>query len=298
MRQLLVFLLLLALPEVQPAAAQSQFMPIDSLAARRATAKAAAPPRFTVDLTTANRNAYLMRAPDAADDHGYLGTQLTCHSRSGLFAGAYLNSSSGPDQPLFDDYEGTLGYAHAGHGPTEWSLQYTHLFVPANSTLLRATITDNAEANLSHDFDFAYASLTADVFFGGTRDLVLTWNVSHAFPLPVFTHDTLSITPTFELGTGTQRFYAAGLARRVKQQIATIKKNGQPGKAKTASVLETPDTPGFTSTGYTLSLPVSLEMRRSSFALIPAYLVPLHVPEWGNAEKLFYVSVEFTRRFW
>ncbi|GAB3859742.1 hypothetical protein GCM10028822_36780 [Hymenobacter terrigena] len=250
-----------------------------------------------MDLTTANRNAYLMRAPEATDDHGYLGTQLTYQTRSGLYAGAYLNSSYGPGQPLFDDYEGTLGYVHAGHGPAEWSLQYTHLFVPADSKLLRATITDNVEASLSHDFDFAYASLTADAFFGGTRDVVLTWNVSHAFPLPVFAHDTLNITPTFELGTGTQRFYAAGLARRVQQQVMTTKKNGQT-KTKTSNVLETPDTPGFTSTGYTLSLPISLDARRSSFALIPAYLVPLHVPDWGNAERLFYVSVEFTRRFW
>ena len=212
--------------------------------------------------------------------------------------GAYLNSSYGPGQPLFDAYESTLGYARAGHGPTEWSLQYTHLFVSAGSKLLRATVTDNVEASLAHDFDFAYASLTADGFFGAPRDVVLTWNVSHAFPLPVFAHDTLSITPTFELGTGTQRFYAAGLARCVQQQIATTKKNGLPGKTKTTSTLETPATTGFTSTGYTLSLPISLDARRRSFALIPACLVPLHVPEWGNAEKLFYVSAGFTRRFW
>ena len=56
--------------------------------------------------------------------------------------------------------------------------------------------------------------------------------------------------------------------------------------------------PEFTSTGCTLSLPISLDSRRSSFALIPAYLVPLHVPAGGNAEKLFCVSAEFTRRFW
>ena len=298
MRLSLLFLLFLALPGWRPAAAQSRPSLADPVAAERAAATPTPAPRFIVDLTTANRNAYLMRAPDAADDHGYLGTQLTYQTRSGLFAGAYLNSSYGPEQPLFDDYEGTLGYAHAGHGPTEWSLQYTHLFVPADSKLLRATITDNVEATLAHDFDFVYASLTADGFFGGTRDVVLTWNVSHAFPLPVFAHDTLHITPTFELGTGTQRFYAAGLARRVQQQIATTKKNGLPGKTKTTSTLETPDTPGFASTGYTLALPISLDARRNSFALIPTYLVPLHVPEWGNAEKLFYVSVEFTRRFW
>ncbi|MDO7848797.1 hypothetical protein Q5H92_20700 [Hymenobacter sp. M29] len=298
MRLLLVFLLFLGLPGWRPAAAQTPVAPPDSLAASHpATAKPATPPRFIVDLTTANRNAYLMRAPEAADDHGYLGTQLTYQTRWGLYAGTYLNSSYGPDQPVFDDYEATLGYARTGHGPTEWNLQYTHLFVPSDSKLLRATVTDNVEGSLAHDFNFAYASLTADAFFGGSRDLVLTWNVSRALPLPVFAHDTLTITPTFELGTGTQRFYAAGLARNVREQVVTTKKNGQT-KTKTSNVLETPATPGFTSTGYTLSLPVSLDMRRSSVALIPAYLVPLHVPEWGNAEKLFYVSVEFTRRLW
>ena len=81
----------------------------------------------------------------------------------------------------------------------------------------------------------------------------------------------------------------------MQQQITTTKKNGLPGKTKTTNTLETPDTPGFTSTGYTLSLPISLDSRRT---LIPDYLVPLHVPAWGNAEKLFYVSAEFTRRFW
>ena len=298
MRLLLVLLLLLGLPEWRPANAQTHSLTAEVLAETHpSNDQPTGPPRLTVDLTTANRNAYLMRAPEAADDHGYLGTQLTYQTRSGLYAGAYLNSSYGPDQPIFDDYEATLGYLHTGHGPTEWSLQYTHLFIPGSSQLLRATITDNVEGSLAHDFDFVYASLTADAFFGGTRDVVLTWNVSHAFPVPVFAHDTLNFTPTFELGTGTQRFYAAGLARNVRQQVVSTKKNGQT-KTKTANVLETPDTPGFATTGYTLSLPISLEMRRNSFAVIPAYLVPLHVPEWGNAEKFFYVSVEFTRRLW
>ncbi|WP_460503767.1 hypothetical protein [Hymenobacter agri] len=297
MRLLLVVLLLLG-PMGWQAAAQTHSPATEVLTDPHPAAnQPAAPPRLTVDLTTSNRNAYLMRAPEAADDHGYLGTQLTYQTHSGLYLGTYLNSSYGPGNPLFDDYEASLGYARTGHGPTDWSLQYTHLFIPGSSKLLRATITDNVEGSLSHDFDFVYASLTADAFFGGTRDLVLTWNVSHAFPLPVFAHDTLNITPTFELGTGTQRFYAAGLARNVRQQVVSTKKNGQT-KTKTANVLETPDTPGFATTGYTLSLPISLDMRRSSFAVIPAYLVPLHVPEWGNAEKLFYVSVELTRRLW
>ena len=297
MRVLLLSLLLLGPLEWQAAVAQTHSPAAEVLTEQRPAAQPAAPPRLTVDLTTSNRNAYLMRAPEAADDHGYLGTQLTYQTHSGLYLGAYLNSSYGPDNPLFDDYEATLGYAHTGHGPTEWSLQYTHLFVPSDSKLLRATITDNVEGSLSHDFDLVYASLTADAFFGGTRDLILAWNVLHAFPLPVFAHDTLNITPTFELGTGTQRFYAAGLARNVRQPVVSTKKSGQP-KTKTGNVVETPDTPGFATTGYTLSLPVSLDMRRSSLAFVPAYLVPLHVPEWGNAEKLFYVSVEFTRRLW
>ena len=119
MRLLLMFLLFLALPGWRSATAQSRPAPADLVAAERAAARPNSAPRFIVDLTTANRNAYLMRASDAADDHGYLGIQLTYQTRSGLFAGTYLNSSYGPEQPLFDDYEGTLGYAHAGHSPTE-----------------------------------------------------------------------------------------------------------------------------------------------------------------------------------
>lgn len=291
-----LFLFLLLLTGQRVASAQAVLL-ADSLArASHAAALSATSPRLVVDLASGSRNAYLMRVPDAALDYGYLATQLTYQTRCGLFVGAYLNHSYGPDQPALDDYEASLGYTHAG--PIEWTIQYVHLFVPETSKLLRAGITDNVEGAVGRDFDLVYASLTADAFFGGTRDLILTWNISHAFSVPLSARDTLHITPTLELGTGTQRFYAAGLAHAVQAQVATTKKNGQPGKPKTVTTLETPDTAGFATTGYTLSLPFSLDSRRSSFAIIPAYLVPLHVPEWGSMAKVFYISAEFTRRFW
>lgn len=267
----------------------------DSLGTGGPAPAVAVPPRLVLDLTTATRNAYLMRVPDAADDHGYLATQLTYCTRWGLYAGTYLNHSYGPDQTVFDDYETTLGYAHTGN--TEWNLQYTHLSVPGSSQLLRATITDNLGGSIGHDLGPVYASLTADAFLGSTRDVVLTWNVSRTFPVAAFGHDTLSIAPTAELGTGTQRYYAAGLAHMVREQVAITRKNGRPG-TKTVKMLETPNTPGFALTGYSVALPITLEGRGSSFALVPTYLVPLHVPEWGNPAKTFYVSAEFTRRFW
>lgn len=250
---------------------------------------------MVVDLTTATRSAHIMRGPHANDDHGLFATQLTCSTRWGLHAGTYLNHSCGPDQAVFNDCEATLGYANTGDA--EWNLQYALLFMPSGSRLLRATITDNLEDSVAHDLGPLYSSLTADAFFGDTRDVVLTRNMSHALPVATFARDTLSIAPTAELGAGTQHFYTASLARNVREQVAFTKKNGLPG-TKTMKVLETPSTPGFTLTEYLVALPITLEGQSSSFALVPTYLAPLHVPEGGNSGKPFYVSAGLTRRFW
>lgn len=251
-----------------------------------------APPRFLVDVNASNRNAYLNRAPEAADDHGYLATLLTYQTRWGGFGSVYLNHSFGPGAEFIDDTETSLGYARAA-GATEWSVQYTHLFVNAGSGLLKGSITDNLEGSLSHDFDLVQASLTADGFLGGKRrDVNLTGALGHSFYLPAFGTDTLAISPTVEVGLGTQHFYAAELTRAVRHRTGTFR------KSKTTTTLDTPAAPGFGLTGYTFSVPLTLDNGRSTFSLTPAYLVPVRVPEWGNGEKLFYVTLGYVRRFW
>jgi len=64
--------LFLVLPGLQMARAQAPVL-ADLLGTSRPAPAASTPARLVVDLTTAARNAYLMRVPDAADDHGFLG---------------------------------------------------------------------------------------------------------------------------------------------------------------------------------------------------------------------------------
>lgn len=266
--------------------------PPTDLAASRPVLRAG-PPRFLIETNASNRNAYLNRAPAAADDYGYLATMLTYQTRWGLFGGLYLNHSFGLNRQLIDDTETTLGFARSS-GVSEWSVQYVHLFVNAQSGLLKGSITDNLETNIDHDFDLVQASLTADLFLGNRRDVALTADLGHSFYLPAFGTDTLTIRPTVELGLGTQNFYAAELARPVRQRTGTFKKHNKNG----IGYADTLTPPGFGLTGYTFSLPLSLDNGRTSFGLTPAYLVPVRVPEWGNVKPFFYLTAGLSRRFW
>lgn len=280
-----------------PLATAARSLPPDTAAtrpARRPPALLVAIPRFVVELAASNRNAYLNRAPARADDRGYLASTLTYQTRWGLFGGLYLNHSFGFTNELIDDTETTLGFARS-RGATEWSAQYTHLFVSSTSGLLKGSITDNLAGSLSHDFDLVQASLTADLFVGGAqRDVALTADLGHSFYLPAFGTDTLSISPTVEVGLGTQNFYAQELTRPVKRRTGTFKRSGKTG----SPALDAPAAPGFGLTGYTFSVPLELNNGRTAFTLTPAYLLPVRVPEWGSAERFFYLTVGFTRRFW
>lgn len=251
------------------------------------------PPRLTLGLASATRTTYLQRAPEPADDQGYLGTTLTYQAPRGLLGSLYLNHSYNYrklGEPFLNFGELMVGWQSVRNSDTYWTVQYTHLFSYGESALVQSSLRNDFGASLTQFFGLVTASLSADVFVGKAHDVVLTAELSHRFQLPAFAHDTLSLEPTLELGAGSQRFYASSLAQTT--QVKTRKRGG------TTTVTTEPSSPAFSALGYTLSAPLTYEAARYALALTPSYLVPLHVPTGGSSTAFFYFTVGLTRRFW
>ena len=279
-------------------------LPLALLAAHLAPAASLPPdsltnpplPRLTVGLSTATRTTYLQRAPMPAEDKGYFGTTLTYQAPKGFIGSVYLNHSynfQSLEEPFINYGEVMAGWQSVRESDTYWTVQYTRLFVAGESALVQTSLRNDFSASLTQYFNFATASLSADVFVGSTHDFILTFDLSHPFQLPVFAHDSLTIEPTVEFGAGSQRFYTNSLATtsRVK-----VKKRG--GGTTTTVVTKEPASPAFSALGYTLSVPVTLAAGRFSVAATPSYLVPLHVPAGGYDASFFYFTLGVSRTFW
>ena len=249
-----------------------------------------APPRLTVGLTAATRTTYLQRAPEKADDNGFLGTTFTYQAPSGFMGSLYLNHSfayNTTEEPFVNYGEVMAGWQSVRDSRTYWTVQYTHLFAYDESALVQASLRNDFSASLTQYFDYLTASVSADVFVGNRSDVVLTFDLGHQFQLPTAAHDTLSLEPTVELGVGSQHFYAASLGK------TTVVK-----KRRGTTVFAEPSTPGFSALGFTFSAPLTYETGRFSFVATPSYLVPLHVPTGGNDQSFFYFTVGVSRSFW
>jgi hypothetical protein len=269
-------------------ASATALLPPDSLAARPAPA----PPLLTLGFTSATRTTYLQRAPTPDEDKGYLSTTLTYQAPRGFISSLYLNHSydfQTLHEPFINYGELMAGWQSVSNSDTYWTVQYTHLFAYGESALVQAALRNDFSASVTKFFGLVTASASADVFVGSPHDVVLTFDLSHQFRLPVLAHDTLSIDPTIEFGAGSQHFYAASLA--TTSQVRS-KRRGVVTKT-----LE-PATPGFSSLGYTLSVPITLAAGRFSVAATPSYLVPLHVPAGGYDASFFYLTVGVSRSFW
>lgn len=268
------------------AEADPLLLPPDSLAT-------SPPPRLTVGLSTANRTTYLQRAPEAADDRGYLGTTLTYQAPSGFIASGYLNHSYAytySQEPFYNFGELMAGWQSVSNSDTYWTVQYTRLFVYGESALVQASLRNDLSASLTRFFGLVTASVSADLFLGGKTDFVLTLDASHRFQLPVLAHDTLSIEPTVEFGAGSQHFYAASLG---KTTVVKTRRNGT-----TTTGFAEPATSAFSALGYTFSVPVSFAAGRYVVAATPSYLVPLHIPTGGDTRSFFYGTLAVSRTFW
>lgn len=260
-------------------------LPPDSLAARL--------PRLTVGLSSATRTTYLQRAPAPAEDKGYFGTTLTYQAPKGFMGSVYLNHSYNFQtlrEPFINYGEAMVGWQSVTNSDTYWTVQYTRLFVAGESALVQTSLRNDFSASITQFFSFATASLSADVFVGSTHDVVLTFDLSHPFQLPVFAHDSLTIEPTVEFGAGSQHFYASSLA--TTSRVKNRKRGG------TTTVVTEPASPAFSALGYTLSVPVTLAAGRFSVAATPSYLVPLHVPAGGYSASFFYVTLGVSRTLW
>ncbi|GAA4496465.1 hypothetical protein GCM10023172_09790 [Hymenobacter ginsengisoli] len=262
-------------------------LPPDSL-----TTQPTAPPRLTLGFTSATRTTYLQRAPMPEDDKGYLSTTLTYQAPSGFIGSLYLNHSYSFQtlhEPFINYGELMAGWQSVSNSDTYWTVQYTHLFVSGESALVQSSLRNDFSASVTQFFGLVTASASADIFVGSTHDVVLTFDLSHQFKLPVLTHDTLSIEPTVEFGAGSQHFYASSLAT-----------TGQVRSKRRGIVTKSvePATPAFSSLGYTFSVPITLAAGRYSIAATPSYLVPLHVPAGGYDTSFFYLTVGISRTFW
>jgi hypothetical protein len=136
-------------------------------------------------------------------------------------------------------------------------ISYSHTFYPAYSPLLQASNPDNVSAGLTYE-NFLSSTLTADYAFGKTTDFFVTAGTGKQINLGHITQkDIITLTPTFTVTAGTQRFYQTYLIeKKLQDSLLGIILPPLTGP-QTSEISQTVTTTQFSVLSYNLNIPLA-----------------------------------------
>ncbi|HEY1872084.1 MAG TPA: hypothetical protein VGG71_13570 [Chitinophagaceae bacterium] len=136
-------------------------------------------------------------------------------------------------------------------------ISYNHTFYPAYSPLLQASNPDNVSAGLTYE-NFLSSTLTADYAFGKTTDFFVTAGTGKQINLGHITQkDIITLTPTFTVTAGTQRFYQTYLIeKKLQDSLLGIILPPLTGP-QTSEISQTVTTTQFSVLSYNLNIPLA-----------------------------------------
>ncbi len=233
-----------------------------------------------------SNNVYLGRKDTARVP--YLSPYIGYHHKSGIYAKAML--SYAPLKNTVDLLTLEGGYEHTFGDHITTGADLAKYIYNKNTTTIRGNIREGAGAWFQYTNDLLQPLISFDVNFARKTDYIVGLSLNHPFKL---VSNTLSITPTATLNSGTQHFYDDYFITRLLKQDKTLKINKVLANAGRFKPLDAE-----------ISLPVTYRYGKYLYTLTPTYAIPLNpntitLPKQTIQEHLsntFYVELDIRHR--
>ena len=218
---------------------------------------------FAAALSYGSNSAYFGRSQAVA--FPYAAATLTYSAKSGLYGSVeFYNLLNTPT--ALDETDLTVGWNHALGKTTDVALSYSHFIFPANSELVKASVSNAFDAGLGQDWGAFYSRLSATYLFGSTPRqgdgfLILensrSFETKHGFGQ----HDYFAVEPVVSIAAGTQSFGETALTKRNK------------GKGNVARSVRR-----FGLVDYEFGIPVSYYVGKLELSAGWRYVIPVNLP--------------------
>ena len=242
------------------------------LAASSPTDTTMAPKRsFAAALSYGSNSTYFGRSQ--AMTFPYTAATLTYSAKSGLYGSVeFYNLLNTPT--ALDETDLTVGWNHDLGKTTDVALSYSHFLFPANSELVKASVSNAFDVGLGQDWGAFYSRLSATYLFGSTTgkgDGFLTLENSRYFETKhgFGQHDYFAVEPVVSIAAGTQSFTETALTKRNKGK----------GNVPVARSVR-----NFGLVDYEFGIPVSYYLGRLALSAGWRYVVPVNLPA-GDVES-------------
>lgn len=198
----------------------------------------------------------------------YIFPSIGYYDRSGFFANASASYLLRSSEERMDLFLLSAGYLYS-KGQFYAGLSGTKYFFNEDSYNVQSEVEADLTAMLNYDFKAAEVGLSGSAYFGSSNtDLSLNLMLDRTF---YALDKKLLITPTVELGAGTQYFYQAYYN---SSRMGNRKGNGPGGMSMQNMEVQLKEASEFNFLNIELSLPVSYFYKHLIFSFTPALAFP------------------------
>ncbi len=199
----------------------------------------------------------------------YITPMIGYYHKSGLYFSASVAYAAAVNENRIDYFSLDVGYDFSIQN-FSGDVRANKTFYNAQSTAIKSDIKGGIGANISYDFNFLQAGISADVIFDNKTDIAFNTNIAHAFSWGP-AKQQWSITPTLAANFSSLYFYEGYTNRRVGKAIKKINPNVVSIKASTIV-----PNPGITLLDYEASLPLTFDAKKWGIAFTPTYAIPMN----------------------
>ncbi|MFZ5976976.1 MULTISPECIES: hypothetical protein [Hydrotalea] len=199
----------------------------------------------------------------------YITPIIGYYHKSGLYFSASVAYAAVANENRIDYFSLDAGYNFSIQN-FSGDVRANKAFYNAQSTAIKSDIKGGIGADLSYDFNFLQAGISADVIFDNKTDIAFNTNIAHAFSWGTENRQW-SITPTLAANFSSLYFYEGYTNRRVGKAIKKI----NPNVVSVKSTTLVPN-PGITLLDYEASLPLMYDAKKWGIAFTPTYAIPMN----------------------
>jgi hypothetical protein len=237
---------------------------------------------FTAGISYLTNSIYNGRKDSVATP--YITPTLGYYDKSGFFIDGALSYLSRAGSSRIDLFNIDAGYDF-DIGNFDGEISGSKYFYNSQSTNVKSEVSASLLASGGYDFAYIKPTIEAGINFGKKSDYMLTFGLEHGFYMA---KDKLLITPTVTGSGSTQNYYGSYFNKR---KIGGKKKASGITYDVSADVV---DASKFKMLDYQFSLPVIYIVKKFSFILSPAFVIPVNPalvvtqlkPETGNTATI------------
>ena len=218
----------------------------------------------------------------------YIKPSISYVNKSGFSLGAEMSVlANSPEAGRIDEIALEAGYDYS-KGNFDAGAYASKYFYSDASYAVASELAGDAGAYFSYDLDFLKLGAGGDFLFSTGTDISVNFNLSHSFEMGPDS-SKWTISPTAQIGAGTQSFYRAYYKNR-KFSFGTTTGNGGNGSSHgkghhttsggtstgTSKTLTFLTQNQFTVLDYEVSIPIEYEHKRWGFHITPVFAIPVN----------------------